>query len=1012
MIEVVNCNQGASAADFPADKLKGKIALVQKVSGTYSEKKTLAQTAGAAGVIFYNAEGVEEIVHTTQIATIKIPCICVSYSSGKALLDLATSNLKVGFDGKLTAVENGEKDAMSSFTSWGPTPNLDFKPNISGIGGNVWSTANDNGYQSMSGTSMASPFVAGCEAILVQAIKANNPGLKGRALVELAKQSSINTSRVVMDVKHPNVPYSPRRQGAGLVQLKDAINNKVVITDQDNNATVALKEIGKTKTFTLKLKNYGKTDATYKVEALKGVLKEVETTLTDNPKTSKKEPYDLLIDGAKINFSQNNVTVKANSETTVDVTLTLPDNLATEQFVEGFIRFTSADEKVPSLGVPYMGFYGKWDKMVNIDKPLWDKDSLLKVTGMFAPKVGDKTGLLSLMGSDLFGNVTPSKIAFSPNDDDVVDWIVPRFKQLRNAKQITAEIVNDKNQVVATIYDGDKLPKNKDLASNYLFEEFAWDGTDAKGKTVPDGNYTYRFTTTIDYKGAAPQNLDMQVKVDTVKPTLEGIVISKVDKGKYNVKWTSKDAGSGVDVKGIFVDDNIQPGKIIQNGDDFSLDVSLTEGKHDIEILVADAARNIITVTKTFYATNFDIASINIADNQLVNSKDLTVAGKITQKVQDLKVNGTSVTINDDLSFSTSLKLAEGNNTINITALAGGTNVFEKNYMVICDTTSPAISIDGVVDGKLYNTAVKPVITSDDASATISSKLNGKAYNGEEIKADGDYELVVNVADKAGNKSTKTVKFSIDQTAPKITVTGVENGKTYDGTVKAVISVDDANATVTKELNGKAYNSEDITLNGDYALTVKAIDKAGNAAEVVCNFKIARPAPVVDNGKPDTKPTPAAIDGSVSFKFTGKLLKGDAFDSIKLVDKDSKTVAATFEIKDNLLMAKPNNKLDYAGSYTVVIPENALKDEYGNKVLATKCEFTTVNMPWTELKPGTPCTPWTNLTPATAVAPTNNTTTTTPAKLTKTGSSVDFGGLMVIGSLLSLAGIVLFRKNK
>ncbi|MCW1057137.1 S8 family serine peptidase, partial [Streptococcus anginosus] len=51
--------------------------------------------------------------------------------------------------------------APSNFTSWGPTSNLDFKPNISGVGGNVYSTLNSNTYGSMSGTSMAAPNVAG-----------------------------------------------------------------------------------------------------------------------------------------------------------------------------------------------------------------------------------------------------------------------------------------------------------------------------------------------------------------------------------------------------------------------------------------------------------------------------------------------------------------------------------------------------------------------------------------------------------------------------------------------------------------------------------------------------------------------------------------------------------------------------------------------------------------------------------------------------------------------------------
>ncbi len=57
-----------------------------------------------------------------------------------------------------------------------------------------------------------------------------------------------------MDKNNPKIPYSPRRQGAGLMQIEEALKNKVVVLDENNNSTVALKQIGNEKEFTLTLK--------------------------------------------------------------------------------------------------------------------------------------------------------------------------------------------------------------------------------------------------------------------------------------------------------------------------------------------------------------------------------------------------------------------------------------------------------------------------------------------------------------------------------------------------------------------------------------------------------------------------------------------------------------------------------------------------------------------------------------------------------------------------------------
>ena len=119
-----------------------------------------------------------------------------------------------------TASETAEP---SSFTSWGPTPELNFKPEVAGVGGNVYSTLNNDEYATMWGTSLATPHVSGASALIMQAMKDSSAlsGLKGLERTKYLKTILSNTATVLMD---GDVIHSPRQVGAGLINVKDAID--------------------------------------------------------------------------------------------------------------------------------------------------------------------------------------------------------------------------------------------------------------------------------------------------------------------------------------------------------------------------------------------------------------------------------------------------------------------------------------------------------------------------------------------------------------------------------------------------------------------------------------------------------------------------------------------------------------------------------------------------------------------------------------------------------------------
>lgn len=990
--DMVDCIYGRSS-DFQGKDLKGKIALIQRGgtgSAGFLEKKQLAQAAGAAGVIIYNdaARG-DAYVSMVTDTSIKIPAIFIGNTDGAYLLkNIATT--KIAFkDGVVKSVVNTAANDMSDFTSWGPTPNLDFKPEIAAPGGNIYSTVNNNKYESMSGTSMAAPHTTGGEALILQAIKKANPSLTGRALVDFAKANAINTSTTLMDKAHPTVPYSPRRQGAGLLQIENAIKNTVTVLDNSNNAAVALKEIGNTTTYTLNLKNYGGKDVTYTLGNIGGVL-------TEQGKTINTMTYDVKIGGATISYSSPTVTVPANGSASVDVTVSLPKGFATEQFVEGFVKFTANDTSVPSLVSPFIGFYGDWSKQPVIDAPLWDTDNAVWGESTLLTKNADgKYYYLGWLGQDDSGYpvIDPSKIAISPNGDGYNDNVTPKFTFFRNAKEMQVVVLDSDKKVISQVALDANIRKNllgdPDDPGYKISNDWTWNGTiynAATGKyEIPkDGQYYLNYVTKVDIENAKPQDYIVPVQIDTTAPEVAITSASVASNTTYHLTWTAEDKGSGLDYMSLIVNGQEQEGLPISYADGvFSCDITLAPNVvNNVQLAAVDFANNVTAKNINVREGNipFSLTIDNLDSGISVDSSTVTVTGKVSFKPASLKVYGVDAVINDDLTFSAAISLKEGvnyvsfdakdfdgstlasysrkvycdtvapvltltspvinqdgkaytnTNTIKVSGTASDNTLgykfylngeqkfvvsldgtqgseatsrsFEytvpvtnnsfvevrlvdlfghttvKNINVVVDKDAPVITVSGVEDGKSYNTDVKPVISANEGQ--VISTLDGKTYDNSVISAEGKHELVVTASDLAGNTATYKVDFTIDKTAPTITITGIENGKTYNKEVTPQISANEGRVTST--LDGKAYDNSPVAAEGKHELEVTAVDSVGNTSTSKIEFTIDKTAPIitvtgVEDGKSynnDVTPQISANEGQITSTLDGNAYNNSA----------------------------------------------------------------------------------------------------------------------------------------
>lgn len=394
--EYVTVPGTGSAGSFAmvSSSLKGKIALVKRGDNTFENKAMLAKNYGAIGCIIYN--NVDGDILMSMGKTEHIPTISISKDDGTELAKQRTGTLTI-------SSSNLAGPFMSDFSSWGPTPDLKLKPEITAHGGEIYSAVPNGSYDRLSGTSMASPNLCGIVVLIRDYVKVN--AAKFGITVENGKPNPVQVNNVVnqllmstatIALNQEGNPYSPRKQGAGLASAKNVVKTNAYITvnekDADGNTKVKTKsklELGddpkRSGVYEMEfnLVNVGTTALTYNANIV-GMTESVSTS--DNKHVAEK---GNLLDGATTlevvsgdgSVSGNKVTVAAGKTVTVKATYTLTqadkdmiDSLFKYgMYVEGYVELT-ADGEVP-LNVPFLAFYGNWAEAPMFDKTYYEVES-------------------------------------------------------------------------------------------------------------------------------------------------------------------------------------------------------------------------------------------------------------------------------------------------------------------------------------------------------------------------------------------------------------------------------------------------------------------------------------------------------------------------------------------------------------------------------------------------------------------------------------------------------------
>lgn len=328
----VHCGRGAKAEDFPA-AVKGQIALVERGDITFREKAMGAQKAGAIACMIYNNQpgGFFGTMGDEQEQP-NIPALAIPQEDGHALREavdrgsgISTGTLRLNADGI------PQPDRIAEFSSRGPNNDGWIKPEIIAPGVNIFAPTitqapspgggmpDPSGYVSASGTSMATPHIAGAAALIRQAHPDWSPLMIKAALVNTARFLAGQGS--VMD------------QGAGALHLEAAIDCTALLVTQGEpfGPTHAFGRVahgGKEKKVSRKLQ----------LMALPGSHAEQEWELSVQLATP--------LEGVKVALSRRKIKLTAEKPVAFDLSLTMDGSVAADAVCYGWAIATSGSAEL------------------------------------------------------------------------------------------------------------------------------------------------------------------------------------------------------------------------------------------------------------------------------------------------------------------------------------------------------------------------------------------------------------------------------------------------------------------------------------------------------------------------------------------------------------------------------------------------------------------------------------------------------------------------------------------
>ncbi|MCM7727657.1 Ig-like domain-containing protein [Enterobacter hormaechei] len=306
----------------------------------------------------------------------------------------------------------------------------------------------------------------------------------------------------------------------------------------------------------------------------------------------------------------------------------------------------------------------------------------------------------------------------------------------------------------------------------------------------------------------------------------------------------------------------------------------------------------------------------------------------------------------------------EGTVKISVTGDSAAGNPITISHDVTVDLATVAISINALATDDVINAAEKGadlvlsgVTTNVEAGQTVTISLNGRIYTttvddsgnwtytvpSADLASlkDGDASVQVSVTNVNGNSASAGREYSVDATAPSVTINTIATDDILNATEAqsdlaiSGTSTAEAGQTLTVSLNGKDYTTT-VSANGSWTLNVPAADLAG-----LTDGSVTVTASVSDKaGNPASVDHTLTVDVTVP-AVTIHTVAGDDVINVaehnqaQIVSGSATGAAAGDTVTVTIGGQSYTTVLDAAGNWSVGVPANVISGLSDGSVTVT-----------------------------------------------------------------------------